>query len=166
MDLIWSDLEFEPTDLIISPENILLNKKHLTKTSFPKSFSTPLFQKSPLRKQHRTTAAAIKVVNSILHAVDEKLFCLSPFKDFSKAFDAVNNSVLLDRLKATGFSDHAAGWFSNYLLGRTQSSSHKGLWYVRHIKKGVSQGLVLELLLFTIYINCLKISTFACCSVF
>lgn len=114
---------------------------------------------APLRKQHcTTTAAAIKVVNPILHALDEKQFCLSLYRDFSKASDAVDYSVLQDCLKATGFSDHAAGWFINYLLGRTQSSSDRGLWDIRHIKKGVPQGLVMELLLFTIYINCLKIS--------
>lgn len=60
--------------------------------------------RAPLRKHHTTTAAAIKVVNHILHALDKKQFCLSLFRDFSKAFDAVDYSVLPDCLKATGLS--------------------------------------------------------------
>lgn len=79
--------------------------------------------RAPLRKHRTTTAAAIKVGNRILHALDKKQFCLSLFRDLSKAFDAVDYSVLPDCLKATGFIDHDAGRFINYLLGRTQSSS-------------------------------------------
>lgn len=155
MDHIWSELEFEATDLVISPENILLNKKHLKKQIFQNdgSLRCPLISKNAwsstlfsllFRKQHRTTtAAAIKVVNRILHALGEKQFCLSLFRDSSKAFDAVDYSVLPDCLKATGFSDHTSGRFINYLLGRTQSSSDSSLWdihtYMSHQKGSSSR---------------------------
>ena len=63
----------------------------------------------------------MKVINNILEALNSKKCCLSLFIDFSKAFDTVDHSILLDRLKASGFSDQAVGWFANYLSGRSQA---------------------------------------------
>ena len=40
--------------------------------------------------------------------------------DLQKAFNTVDHGILLDKLKAIGFSESASNWFSSYLSGRQQ----------------------------------------------
>ena len=42
------------------------------------------------------------------------------FVDFGKAFDFVNHSILLEKLKATGISGSLFSWLANYLSNRNQ----------------------------------------------
>ena len=63
----------------------------------------------------------------MLEAVDAKKHCAACFIDLSKAFDTVDHSILRQRLYTIGMSDHAAGWFSNYLSNRKQCVQSDGL---------------------------------------
>ena len=67
---------------------------------------------SGFRKQHSTAAAAIKVINDMLEAMDAKKYCVARFIDLSKAFDTVDHSILRQQPSTIGMSDHAVGWFS------------------------------------------------------
>lgn len=57
---------------------------------------------SGFRKKHSTTTAALKVINDIIEALDNKQCCLSLFIDFSKAIDTVDHDILIERLVAAG----------------------------------------------------------------
>lgn len=95
---------------------------------------------APLGKQHRTTTtAAIKVVNPILNAVDKEQFYLSLFKDFSRAFDAVDYSVLLDRIKATGFQTTLLGGLSTIFLAEPRAAQTKAPNCTSHQKGSSSR---------------------------
>lgn len=98
----------------------------------------------------------MKVANDVLEALDNKQCCLSLFINFSKAFHIVDHSILLELLKASGFSEHAVRWFMSYLTDKTQAVPSEGVMSeVLQIHKGVHQGSVLGPLLFSVYINCL-----------
>ena len=41
--------------------------------------------------------------------------------DMSAAFDVVDHSILLEKLKLYGFDQEAIGWLKDYLSGRSQA---------------------------------------------
>ena len=73
-----------------------------------------------------------------------------------KAFDMVNQSLLLSKLNSLSVLDHSTArkWFESYLSNRCQVSacnnnqSNKAI-----VSNGVQQGSSLGPLLFTVYIN-------------
>ena len=74
--------------------------------------------------------------------------------DYQKAFDRVDNDVLINRLGEAGFSPTLLNFFSSYLADRRQyvrfNNFESNLYFTR---SGVSQGSNLGPLLFTILVN-------------
>ena len=74
--------------------------------------------------------------------------------DFRKAFDPVNHSILLEKLKATGISGSLFSWLANYLSNRNQFVQISGKKSdLQSVKYGVPQGSILGPRLFSIYVN-------------
>lgn len=103
----------------------------------------------------------LTVVDIISQHLDKNIQVDIIYFDFKKAFDRVDNDILLGKLNNIGFSPKLLKFFSNYLRDRQQ--------YVRygcfvsppyHTRSGVSQGSVLGPLLFGLMVNdlesCLK----------
>ncbi|XP_045773470.1 uncharacterized protein LOC123872917 isoform X2 [Maniola jurtina] len=74
--------------------------------------------------------------------------------DFRKAFDRVNNDILLSKLSKIGFAPNLLQLMANYLQDRKQFV-RLGLYESKsyHTRSGVSQGSILGPLLFLIMIN-------------
>ena len=77
--------------------------------------------------------------------------------DLQKAFDTVDHTILLDKLRAMGVSSTA--WFESYLTCRRQCVVVNGVKSdFLSISCGVPQGSILGPLLFLVYINDMNIS--------
>ena len=74
--------------------------------------------------------------------------------DFSKAFDKVNHSLLVDKLHRYGIQGRTNKWIKNWLSDRTQTVVLEGARsYTARVRSGVPQGSVLGPCLFLYYIN-------------
>ncbi len=86
--------------------------------------------------------------------MDKKHVTTLRLLDLSKAFDSVNHTISLHKLRSVGASAQAVKWLENYLSGRSQ--------YVRirstvssfgSLTRGGPQGSILSPLLLGIYVN-------------
>uniref|UniRef100_A0A2A4JF59 Reverse transcriptase domain-containing protein n=1 Tax=Heliothis virescens TaxID=7102 RepID=A0A2A4JF59_HELVI len=112
---------------------------------------------SGFRKRRGTATALLDVTDNILGAQDKGMCTLMVLLDFSRAFDAINVSLLLSKLNYYGFDDAATKWFESYLTNRRQQvklSLPDGTTLtsaLTSVDRGVPQGSILGPVLFTLY---------------
>ena len=107
---------------------------------------------SAYKPNHSTETALIRVQNDILMSLDNKRGVVLIMLDLSAAFDTVDHSLLLGRMRSAGVIGIAHQWFASYLASRTQSvclGRTKSL--PSELLQGVPQGSVLGPVLFTLY---------------
>ena len=106
------------------------------------------------RKLHSTELAALEFADKIVSNLEKGKLPLAIFLDLSKAFDTIDHTILLEKLRYYGITGTALEWFTSYLCERKQyvqyadSTSSMSL-----IQTGVPQGSILGPLLFIIYMN-------------
>ena len=112
----------------------------------------PRFQ-SAYRRHHSTETALLRVISDIVGAVDRGSVTLLGLLDLSTAFDTVDHTILLDRLRIRfGVGGGVLEWIRTFLVGRTQQVLYMGrLSSIGRLDFGVSQGSVLGPLLFLLY---------------
>ena len=123
-----------------------LNKYLSTHELYPKL-------QSAYRKHHSTETALLKVINDILVNMKSQHVSLLVLLDLSAAFDTIDHSLLIDRLKyKLGVNGTVLAWFSSYLTNRKQRIHINGsISEIFALNYGVPQGSCLGPLLFIIY---------------
>ena len=111
-------------------------------------------KKYGFRKGFSTTTQLVHVVHNETEALERKDDHHIISFDFSKAFDKVPHSLMLQKLHAYSFKNKVCSWTEEWLRDRVSvvsvNGSRSGKFSVR---SGVLQGSVLRLLLYLLFIK-------------
>lgn len=106
------------------------------------------------RPGRSTTGNLLNLMTQLVPAVDAGLQVDVAYLDFRKAFDTVDNDVLLSKLANKGFTPHTIKFFADYLRNRRQyvdcGGSFSEIYFTR---SGVSQGTNLGPFLFILMVD-------------
>ena len=109
---------------------------------------------SGFRPRYTTQDVLVGLVDSWRQALDAELLVGAIMMDLSKAFDCVDHSILVRKLRVYGVNGGELRWFQDYLHGRKQRvriSSAYSTW--SDIRRGIPQGSILGPLLFNLYVQ-------------
>ena len=111
-------------------------------------------QQYGFRKKHSTTKAIFDVLKNLYDKWNEKMYTGCIFVDFSKAFETINHSILLEKLKLYGFKSNSLKLMTSYITTRTQITKvNDHVSSSRFVKCGTAQGSILGPLIYILYVN-------------
>lgn len=74
--------------------------------------------------------------------------------DFSKPFDALSHSIILDKMSSIQLDKYTMLWVKNWLPNRAQEIiANEVISGLQSVISGVTHGSILEAVLFNVFIN-------------
>lgn len=83
---------------------------------------------SGFRRMHSTETTILFLIHHIRKATDKGKLSRMVLLDLQKAFDTTDQSILLLKVKAMGFSNMACEWIKSYLANRSQIMDLNGVF--------------------------------------
>ena len=129
---------------VVAEQLTLFLEKHKLFDKFQSGFS----------KRHSTETALLKISSDIMMSADSKDFTVLVLLDLSSAFDTIDHTIMINRLRdLVGMSGSVLKWFSSYLSGRRFSVHvNQILSETAELSCGIPQGFVLGPILFLLCI--------------
>ena len=95
---------------------------------------------------------------------ESQQFVSSIFVGYSKAFDTIDHTILIEKLKLFDLDSNNLNWFKDYLTNRTQivKLDHSCFSQNNKVMMGVLPGSILGPLLFIIFVNDLAYNLSEC----
>ena len=105
-------------------------------------------------KCHSTETVLLHVMDDFLLSINKSEVSALVVLDMSKEFDSIGHDILLQKLQQIGVSSSSLEWFQTHLSGRNQRVRIMDAVSASiPLKYRVPPGSILELVLFTIYVN-------------
>ena len=112
--------------------------RYLFYPSLPKSLLCDQFA---FRPTGSTNAALVQLFHNVSGILETNDFVRCFLIDFSRAFDSVSHTILLDKLSMYGCPQVVISWLANFLTDRTQSvASFSGISNKLAITRSIIQG--------------------------
>ena len=145
---------YRPISVLPVVSKLLEKHVHDSLMAYLSSNSLLHSTQSGFRPNHSCETSLLQMINKWLDAINSSQMIGMVMIDFRKAFDLVDHTLLLKKLKYYKISEETISWFSSYLLGRKQKVFvNNVLSESENIICGVPQGSILGPLLFLIFIN-------------
>ena len=138
-------------------ERIIYNRLYKYLTTEKLHYSKQFGFQTGLSTEH----GIVKLVDQIYESFEKDHHTLGVFIDLSKAFNTVDQTILIKKLEMYGIKGINLAWFRSYLTNRIQyiSISRNLEADTNNICCEVLQGSILGPLLFLFYVNDLHNST-------
>ena len=107
------------------------------------------------KSNHSTITALSQLCDLWIKAAEDRKLTAALLLDLSAAFDVINHSILLEKLRLYNFSPGALSWFKSYLEDRIQAVQVESRLsdFMPIGDQGITQGSLLGPLLFIIFYN-------------
>ena len=113
-------VNYRPISLLPLPEKMLEKLVHTQLSTYLEENEILSNSQFGFRKQRNTSHAISQLLNQIYTNINKSTITTAIYVDFSKAFNCVQHSTLLNKLATLKLDNNLIQWIASYLMNREQ----------------------------------------------